>query len=84
MDFTRALRLDPKLALAYYNRSSTYSRKGEHERGLADYNRALRLDPRIATAHYNRVVAYSAKGGLEPHRGDYHQANPIVATVEKK
>jgi hypothetical protein len=30
------------------------------------------------------VVAYSAKGGHEIHRGDYHQANPSVATVEKK
>ena len=84
MDFTRALRLDPKLALAYYNRSSTFSKKGEHDRGLADYNRAIRLDPKIATAHYTRVIAYSAKGGHEPARDDYHQANPIVAVAEKK
>jgi tetratricopeptide (TPR) repeat protein len=47
-DYTRALKLDPRLALAYRNRSLAYAAKGDTEKAKADHERALRLDPSLA------------------------------------
>ena len=46
-DFTEAIRLDPKLASAYYNRGIAYENKGEHDKAIADYTEAIRLEPAI-------------------------------------
>jgi Tfp pilus assembly protein PilF len=34
-DFTEAIRLDPKLALAYHNRGAAYSNKGDNDKPIA-------------------------------------------------
>ena len=46
-DFDRALKLDPKLALAYRGRGASYEVKGDLERALADYRMALSIDPSL-------------------------------------
>ncbi len=65
--FTEAIRLDPNLATAYYNRGCTYDDMGKYDKAIADYNEAIRLDPKYAEAYYNRAVAYD-------HKGEYDRA----------
>jgi tetratricopeptide (TPR) repeat protein len=62
------------LAIAYSNRGSAYSDKGQLDRAIQDYDQAIMLDPSNAIAHYNRGIAYSAKGQLDPAIRDYDQA----------
>lgn len=43
--FSKAIELDPELALAYGNRGWAYIKLGQHERGIADLDKAIELDP---------------------------------------
>ena len=47
-DCTRALELDPRLALAYWIRSQAYVRARDYPRGAADRVKALELNPSLA------------------------------------
>jgi len=42
-DFTAAIRLQPRYAIAYASRGSAYEAKGECDRAAADYSEAIRL-----------------------------------------
>jgi tetratricopeptide (TPR) repeat protein len=57
VDFSEAIRLDPKDAYAYSNRGNAYNDKGDHERAIPDLNEAIRLDPKFADAYNNRCWA---------------------------
>jgi tetratricopeptide (TPR) repeat protein len=65
---------DEHLAIAFSNRGSAYSKKGESDRAIADYNQAIRLDPGYAYAFYNRGSAYADKGEYDRAIADYDQA----------
>jgi tetratricopeptide (TPR) repeat protein len=54
-DFNEAIRLDPKDALAYYNRGVVWGDKKEYDRAIADFNEAIRLDPKDALAYGSRA-----------------------------
>ena len=78
-DFTEAIRLNPKLAQAYYNRGMIYRKKGDHDKAIADFTEAIRLNPKDATPYISRGIAYAAKrrprqGDCRFHRG--HSARP--------
>jgi len=45
--FTKAIELDPELALAYNNRGWAYIELGQYEQGIADYTKAMELDPNL-------------------------------------
>ena len=53
-DYSEAIRLDPKSAVAFNNRGNVYFRKGDFDRAIADYDEAVRLDPKNALAFCNR------------------------------
>ncbi len=42
-DLTEGTRLDPKLAVAYYNRGVAYERKGDKAKAEEDFARAKEL-----------------------------------------
>jgi tetratricopeptide (TPR) repeat protein len=58
-DFTEAIRLDPKSAIAYNSRGN--ANREDHDRAIADYTAAIRLDPK-SQAYKNRGIVYSAFG----------------------
>ena len=47
-EYSKAIRLNPELAEAYYNRGLTYKKLGQLERAIEDYNAAIRLNPELA------------------------------------
>ena len=53
-DLSQAIRLDPKLADAYFSRCIGYSRKNYHDKAIEDYSQFIRLNPRYASANYSR------------------------------
>ena len=57
-DYTEAIRLDPKLAVAYNSRGNVYYDEGDYDRAIADYNEAIRLDPKYAFAYNSRGDIY--------------------------
>jgi len=88
-DYTAALRLDPSLALVYFNRGYAYKEQGEYDRALADCDKALQLAPgnltilrRRGDVHASR--ADNAKGDFDHALADYNEVirqNPDNAGV---
>ena len=65
--YTEAIRLDPDLAAAYYNRGNSHSDKGDHDAAIVDYTEAIRLDP-------DYVAAYNNRGYIRAEKGDHDAA----------
>ncbi|QND72212.1 tetratricopeptide repeat protein [Tardiphaga robiniae] len=62
-DFSTAIRLDPKYALAMTFRGNVYLARKEFGKALADYDAALRLSP-------NQDMAYAGRAEIKLQRGD--------------
>jgi tetratricopeptide (TPR) repeat protein len=65
--YSKAIELNPKLAMAYNNRGNAYYMLGNHRQAIHDLDKAIELDPKLALAYHNRGLAYN---GL----GNYNQA----------
>lgn len=55
-DFTTAIKLDPNLVSAYYNRGLTNI--AQCEKAIADFSKVIMLKPDHARAYYYRAVEY--------------------------
>src|SRR5207253_2753955 len=62
------------LGIAFYDRGTAYSQKGQFDHAIQDYNRAIGLNPDYANAFYNRGLAYDEKGQFDLAIQDYNQA----------
>lgn len=76
-DFTEAIRLDPKYAVAYNNRGSAYSSMGEFDKAIADYTEAIRLKPNDDIAYSLRASTYIKKGDRGKAKLDLEQAKRL-------
>ncbi|MDR0746687.1 MAG: tetratricopeptide repeat protein [Helicobacteraceae bacterium] len=72
--YSQAIKLDPKYALAYYNRGVAYYYLGEYNKAIADYTQAIEFDPKYAPAYHNRGVAYDNLNDHNKAIGDFNQA----------
>lgn len=75
--YDRALDLNPKNAIACYNRGLARRTQGDLAGAIADYNRAIKLDPQYAHAYNNRGLACRAQGDLAGAIVDYDRAIEI-------
>lgn len=66
-DYSKALRLSPKLASAMMNRGWAYLFKEDYETAAADFDAALKIDPELRGA-------YSGRGTCRRELGDYKAA----------
>ena len=72
-DYSHAIKLDGKLAIAFNNRAIAYDLKGEYDRALQDYEQAIKLKPSAQT-YFNRGNVYLAKGQFDHAIDDFNQA----------
>jgi tetratricopeptide (TPR) repeat protein len=73
-DYSEAIRLDPRKAIAFNNRGFARWSKGDLDGAIADYNEAIRLDPQFASAFSNRGSARGGKGDLDGEIADCNEA----------
>jgi tetratricopeptide (TPR) repeat protein len=73
-NYTEAIRLDPKYAMAYMKRAETYRLKGDFDRAVADSTEAIRLEPTLALAYYHRGETYRLKGEYDRAIADATEA----------
>ncbi len=89
---SRAIEIDSRHALTYFNRGSALQELGQSSAALRDYDQAIALDPGFAPAHSNRgVVLHDLRRfdaalescnkavGLDPHfaEAQFNRANAL-------
>ena len=76
-DYTEAIRLDPKIAAAYYNRAISYAEKGDHDQAIADCTEAIRLNQTQPVYYVRRARAYRALGDEAKAASDEKKAQEL-------
>jgi hypothetical protein len=76
-NFTKAIEMDPKYALAYNERGIAYQGRGDYDRAIADYTKAIELDPKVAYAYYIRGLSYLKKGNTDQATADMDRARQL-------
>ncbi|HEX8597949.1 MAG TPA: tetratricopeptide repeat protein [Chloroflexia bacterium] len=73
--FSEAIRLDPAMKDAYYDRADAYWEQAEYDLAVADYRMLLGLDPAEAAAlHYNIGLIYLQRAEEQERLDDYDRA----------
>ena len=73
-DYDKAIQLDPKYAIAFYNRGMANRELKRTDKAIVDLTTALRLDPKDADAYYQRALAWQAKGEFGKAVEDYDES----------
>ena len=72
-DYDEAIRINPKDAVAYFNRGNAYHSLNKKKRAIEDYDQAIRLNPEYADAYHNRGTTYYDLGQYNRAIEDYDQ-----------
>jgi tetratricopeptide (TPR) repeat protein len=70
----RSWSTEGEIAIAYRNRGTLRSARGEPEQAIADFTRAIKADPNYAAAYNDRGVAYSSLHRSADATRDYTKA----------
>jgi tetratricopeptide (TPR) repeat protein len=72
--YDEAIRLEPKFAIAHYNRGLAWLGKKEYDKAVADYNEAIRSDSKLAMAYNNRGPGLAFTKAYDKAIADYNEA----------
>jgi tetratricopeptide (TPR) repeat protein len=61
-DINRAIRSDPRMAMAYFARGNIKRCTGDAKGAIADFNKAIKLDAKNTSAYIGRGMARTQKG----------------------
>ena len=73
-DYNEDIEINPRDAVAYYNRGIAYGLHGQYDQAIADYTKAIEINPRDADAYYNRGNAYEANRNMKMACSDWRKA----------
>ena len=77
-DFTKAIKMNPRFAMAYYYWGMAYHRKREYDQVISDYTRAIEIDPpRFAVAYAERAFVYYIKKEYDKAWEDVRKAESL-------
>ncbi|MBN1472136.1 MAG: TonB family protein [Syntrophaceae bacterium] len=71
LDFKRAIKLDPDVAIYYNIRGSVYSSMENFENAIEDFSRAIEIKPDLTEPYFNRGDAYRLSTNYEDAIADY-------------
>ncbi|QXX74342.1 tetratricopeptide repeat protein [Methylovirgula sp. HY1] len=74
LDYTAAIKLDPKDKDAYVDRGDAFQARGDHDKAIADENEAIKLDPKYKSAYVDRGNAFQSIGDYDKAIADYTMA----------
>jgi len=77
VDYTEAIEIDPKNAIAYYSRGNAWAAKGDYDKAIADFTEAIDLEPKFSFAYFNRGNAWDKKGNHDKAKADYAKAKEL-------
>ena len=68
LNFTQAIRLDPKNALLYLNRAQVYLAQQDYDGAIGDFTQVIELDPKNVVAWVSRGQALCRVAGFRERR----------------
>lgn len=81
VNYTQAIRLNPRSADAYYNRGLAYYDDADYPNAISDYTKSIQINP-AADAYNNRGLAYEKNGNRTQAAADYRTALRINPDYE--
>ncbi|MDZ8050393.1 MAG: tetratricopeptide repeat protein [Aulosira sp. ZfuVER01] len=78
-DFTQAIEINPRNALAYNRRGDAFYRLGDYQKSLSDSSKAIQLNPQDANAYYDRGFSHYELGKYKEAIADYTKAIKLNA-----
>jgi tetratricopeptide (TPR) repeat protein len=69
--YTKAIELDPSVAVFFGNRSMAYLKEELYGSAVVDANKAIELDPNFVKGYYRRATANMALGKFKLALRDY-------------
>jgi tetratricopeptide (TPR) repeat protein len=79
VDFTEAIKLDPKYAPAYRDRGICYTVKKKYDEALADLNEYIKLRPEDPEGYESRAVVHHELGDIPKRTADLRTADKLRA-----
>lgn len=76
-DIDSALELNPRMAVAHYNRGIFLMRLGADADAYDAFTRAIKIDPTLGPAYYNRGYIEFSRGNAEAARADLSRAGQL-------
>ncbi len=73
-EYSKALELNPRLAIAYRTRGFAYCGKGQYDQAISDFTKAVEINPRYADAYFYRGFACGDNGQYDQAISDYSKA----------
>lgn len=73
-DYTKAIKLNPKLAEVYMGRGFAYHKLGQYNQSISDNSKAIELNPKLGVAYNNRGLTYLVLGQLNKAIHDFDKA----------
>jgi tetratricopeptide (TPR) repeat protein len=77
-EFTQALKLDPKLAAALYNRGHTLLKMGRFDEAMSDLDAAVLVEPALIQAYVARGDIWHKRGNSDRAMQEYDAAHRIA------
>lgn len=73
-DFSVAIGMSPREAIAFGNRANCWYVKKEYQRALADYTQAISIERNYTAAYAGRGMTHEALGDKDKARADYRSS----------
>jgi len=73
-DYNKDIEINPRDAVAYYNRGIVYGLSGQYDQAIADYTKAIELNPKDSDSYYNRGNAYETNRNMKMACSDWRKA----------
>jgi tetratricopeptide (TPR) repeat protein len=77
IDFTEAIKINPKFALVYNDRGLAYGNQDKYDLAITDFTEAIKINTQYAFAYLNRGSCYTLKGEYDLGIEDLNSALKI-------
>ena len=74
IDFTEALKIDPKDYRIYFGRGYSWQVKREHEKAIDDFSEALKINPKDSQSFFYRGYSWHAMKEYDKAIADYNES----------
>lgn len=76
-DLDQALRLNPRMAVAHYNRGTILMQLGAYADAIDAFSRAVEIEPNLGSAWFNRGYVYFSQGNRDAAVADISRAGQL-------